>query len=62
MNCPKCGTPLENTYRCPKCAYEEPIMKRIIQSSNYHYNIGSEQGQNTGFERCDRIASDEFEI
>ncbi|WP_418750989.1 tetratricopeptide repeat protein [Frisingicoccus sp.] len=40
MNCPKCGTPLENTYRCPKCAYEEPIMKRIIQSSNYHYNIG----------------------
>ncbi len=40
MNCPKCGTPLENTYRCPKCEFEEPTMKRIIQSSNYHYNVG----------------------
>ena len=40
MNCPKCGTPLENTYRCPKCEYEEPTMKRIIRASNYHYNVG----------------------
>lgn len=40
MNCPKCGTPLENTYRCPKCEYEEPMMKRIIRASNYHYNVG----------------------
>ena len=40
MNCPKCGTPLENTYRCPKCEYEEPTMKRIIRASNYHYNAG----------------------
>ena len=40
MNCPKCATPLENTYRCPKCEYEEPTMKRIIRASNYHYNVG----------------------
>lgn len=40
MNCPKCGTPLENTYRCPKCEYEEPTMKRIIRASNDHYNVG----------------------
>ena len=40
MNCPKCGTPLENTSRCPKCEYEEPTMKRIIRASNYHYNVG----------------------
>lgn len=40
MNCPKCGTPLENTYRCPKCEYEEPTMKRIIRASNHHYNVG----------------------
>ena len=40
MNCPKCGTPLENTYRCPKCEYDEPTMKRIIRASNYHYNVG----------------------
>lgn len=40
MNCPKCGTPLENTYRCPQCQYEEPTMKRIIRASNYHYNQG----------------------
>ena len=40
MNCPKCGTPLKNTYRCPKCEYEEPTMKRIIRASNYHYNVG----------------------
>lgn len=40
MNCPKCGTPLENTYRCPKCEYEQPTMKRIIRASNYHYNVG----------------------
>ena len=40
MNCPKCGTPLENTYRWPKCEYEEPTMKRIIRASNDHYNVG----------------------
>ena len=40
MNCPKCGTPLENTYRCPKCQFEEPTLKRIIMASNYHYNQG----------------------
>lgn len=40
MNCPKCGTPLENTYRCPGCQFEEPTMKRIIMASNYHYNQG----------------------
>lgn len=40
MNCPKCGTPLENTYRCPNCQHEEPTMKRILRASNYHYNEG----------------------
>lgn len=40
MNCPKCHTPLEDTYQCPKCQHEEPTMKRIIRASNYHYNQG----------------------
>lgn len=40
MNCPKCGTPLENTYRCPNCQYEERTMKRILRASNFHYNQG----------------------
>ena len=40
MNCPNCGTPLENTYRCPQCQQEEPTLKRIIRASNYHYNQG----------------------
>lgn len=40
MNCPKCSTPLENTYRCPNCQCEDPIMKRIIYASNQHYNEG----------------------
>lgn len=40
MNCPKCGTLLENTYRCPNCQHEEPTMKRIIYASNNHYNQG----------------------
>ena len=40
MNCPNCGTPLENTYRCPQCQKEERTLKRIIRASNYHYNQG----------------------
>lgn len=40
MNCSKCGTPLENTYRCPQCQYEDRTLKRIIRASNYHYNQG----------------------
>ena len=40
MNCPRCHTPLENTYRCPNCQYEDPMMKRIIFAANYHYNQG----------------------
>ena len=40
MNCPNCGTPLENTYRCPQCQHEEHTLKRIIRASNYHYNQG----------------------
>ena len=40
MNCPKCGTPLENTYRCPNCHHEEGTLKRILRASNYHYNEG----------------------
>lgn len=40
MNCPRCHTPLENTYRCQNCQYEDPMMKRIIFAANYHYNQG----------------------
>lgn len=40
MNCPNCGTPLENTYRCPQCQHEDQTLKRIIRASNYHYNQG----------------------
>ena len=40
MNCPNCGTPLENTYRCPQCQHEDGTLKRIIRASNYHYNQG----------------------
>lgn len=40
MNCPNCGTPLENVYRCPQCQHEDGTLKRIIRASNYHYNQG----------------------
>ena len=40
MNCPNCGTPLENTYRCPQCQHEDATLKRIIRASNFHYNQG----------------------
>lgn len=40
MNCPRCHTPLENTYRCPRCHYEDPTMRRILFAANYHYNQG----------------------
>ncbi len=40
MNCPNCGTPLENTFRCPQCQCEDKLLRRIIRASNYHYNQG----------------------
>ncbi len=40
MNCLKCNAPLENTYKCPRCGYEDRVAKKIIYSSNWHYNQG----------------------
>lgn len=40
MNCLKCNMPLENAYRCPHCGYEDKVAKKIIYSSNWHYNQG----------------------
>lgn len=40
MNCLKCNMPLENTYICPHCGYEDKVAKKIIYSSNWHYNQG----------------------
>ncbi len=40
MNCLKCNMPLENHYICPHCGYEDKVAKKIIYSSNWHYNQG----------------------
>lgn len=40
MNCPKCGNPLNNTYKCSRCGHADPIMQKIIHASNWHYNQG----------------------
>ncbi len=32
--------PMENTYRCPHCGQENHAIKKIIYSSNWHYNQG----------------------
>lgn len=40
MNCLKCNMPLENNYKCPHCGYVDKVAKKIIYSSNWHYNQG----------------------
>ena len=40
MNCLKCNMPLENQYKCPHCGYVDQVAKKIIYSSNWHYNQG----------------------
>lgn len=40
MNCLKCNMPLENTYKCPHCGHVDKAAKKIIYSSNWHYNQG----------------------
>ncbi len=45
MDCPKCGKPLGNTYKCENCMYEEPTLKKIIYLSNTYFNRGLEKAQ-----------------
>ncbi len=45
MNCLRCNRPLENTYICPYCGYEDQVAKKIIYSSNWHYNQGLAKAQ-----------------
>ena len=40
MNCIKCNMPLENVYICPHCGHVDKVAKKIIYSSNWHYNQG----------------------
>ena len=40
MNCIKCNMPLENVYVCPHCGHVDKVAKKIIYSSNWHYNQG----------------------
>ncbi|MGN0205444.1 MAG: tetratricopeptide repeat protein [Coprococcus sp.] len=40
MNCLNCNMPLENNYKCPHCGYVDKVAKKIIYSSNWHYNQG----------------------
>lgn len=40
MNCPRCNMPMEGTYICPHCGYEDKVAKKIIFASNRHYNEG----------------------
>ncbi len=40
MNCLKCNMPLENHYKCPHCGYVDKVARKIIYSSNWHYNQG----------------------
>ena len=32
--------PLENVYVCPHCGHVDKVAKKIIYSSNWHYNQG----------------------
>ena len=32
--------PLENVYVCPHCGHVDKVTKKIIYSSNWHYNQG----------------------
>lgn len=45
MNCPRCGKPLGNSYKCGSCMYEEPTLKKIIYLSNTHFNRGLAKAQ-----------------
>ena len=40
MNCPNCGASMVNTYTCTNCGRKDPLAKKIIQASNWHYNQG----------------------
>ncbi len=40
MNCRNCNMPMENTYVCPHCGQVDRVAKKIIYSSNWHYNQG----------------------
>ncbi len=40
MKCLICGTPLEGTYVCPRCGRTDEVARKIIYSSNWHYNQG----------------------
>ena len=40
MNCPRCNMPMDNVYICPHCGYEDSAARKVIFSSNWHYNQG----------------------
>ena len=40
MKCFVCGSSMEDGYVCPKCGSLNPVAKKIIYSSNWHYNRG----------------------
>ena len=45
MNCLHCNMPLENTYICPRCGHKDPVARKIIYTSNRHYNEGLEKAK-----------------
>ncbi len=40
MNCPNCGALMVDTYTCPNCGRKDPLARKIVQASNWHYNQG----------------------
>ena len=40
MKCFVCGSSMEDGYVCPRCGSMNPVAKKIIYSSNWHYNRG----------------------
>lgn len=45
MNCRVCNMPMENVYVCPHCGQTDPVLKKIIYASNWHYNRGLDRAR-----------------
>ncbi len=45
MNCRVCNMPMENTFVCPHCGTTDKVLKKIIYSSNWHYNRGLQRAR-----------------
>lgn len=43
MKCFNCGTVLDEGTECPKCGIDVKVYKKIVMTSNYHYNVGLEK-------------------